>query len=156
MEILVMNRARAITYSHKYHEEKSVLISINNIIDEPAHISRKTENGILAVLRLFFDDVDYGNTAMTTSDANKIAEFVHRYQYSVDRIIVHCEAGQSRSAGVAAAIMLYLFGNDDLIFDDPKYRPNMFCYRKTLNALGYHTNCCTTSLGMKYPPDSKK
>ena len=47
---------------------------------------------------------------------------------------MHCEAGQSRSAGVAAAIMKYLYNNDTDIFNNRYYKPNMLCYRKVLNA----------------------
>lgn len=136
MEILVMNRRDAISYSHQKHPEKSIVISINNVEDLPAGIIKNTENGIHDVLRLFFDDVDDGAAAMSENDALKIATFVCRYTNTdIDRIIVHCGAGQSRSAGVAAAIIKYLYGNDSCIFNDRRYRPNMLCYRKTLFAL---------------------
>ena len=137
MEVLVMNRSAAIAYGYKRHDEKSIVVSINNLDDYPAKIKTSVDNGIVSVLRLFFDDIDSGSTAMTPDDANKIANFVRFYQHSVDRIIVHCEAGVSRSAGVAAAIMCYLFGGDDIIFNDSKYYPNMHCYRITLHSLLY-------------------
>ena len=49
--------------------------------------------------------------------------------------LVHCGAGQSRSAGVAAAILKWMTGSDAQIFDNRKYTPNMRCYRLVLEAL---------------------
>ena len=56
-------------------------------------------------------------------------------------LIVHCSAGISRSAGVAAAIHEALgwpianTRNSD-VFRDGKFAPNMHCYRTMLRALG--------------------
>ena len=41
------------------------------------------------------------------------------------------------NAGVAAAIMKALFGDDWEVFDNPKYVPNMTCYRTVLDAFYY-------------------
>ena len=48
-------------------------------------------------------------------------------------MIVHCDAGISRSSGVAAAILKAKTGDDSQIFNNPKYRPNMRCYRIVLD-----------------------
>ena len=50
-------------------------------------------------------------------------------------MIIQCDAGVSRSAGVAGALMKYYNGDDSEIFENPKYRPNMRCYRTMLNEL---------------------
>ena len=50
----------------------------------------------------------------------------------VDTIIVHCNAGISRSSGVCAAIMKAMTGDDSLIFENPKYLPNTTCYKVVL------------------------
>ena len=68
---------------------------------------------------------------MNNDDAQKVCDFV-KANDNVD-IIVHCDAGISRSAGVAAAIMKYLTGSDMEIFKNGKYQPNMWCYRKVLS-----------------------
>ena len=39
-----------------------------------------------------------------------------------------------KNAWVAAAIMNALFGDDWEVFDNPKYVPNMTCYRTVLDA----------------------
>lgn len=91
-------------------------------------------------LSLTFDDVDFedrvkGEFPITDNQALDIARFVKSLPPTIDSIIVHCEAGVSRSAGVAAAIMKWMWNDDSQIFDQPSYRPNMMCYRKVLNAL---------------------
>ncbi len=66
--------------------------------------------------------------------AQNIFDFVEIYKKDVNLIIVHCEAGISRSAGVAGALSLIYNGSDEYYFK--KYLPNMFVYRKILNM--YH------------------
>jgi len=62
-------------------------------------------------------------------------------EWNIDTIICHCEAGQSRSAGVAAALANFLNGNDMEFFNSSgvygvkKYTPNMHVYRTMLNVL---------------------
>lgn len=53
-------------------------------------------------------------------------------------MLVHCEAGISRSAGVAAAaaISKYLDQDDLTIFNSHSYYPNFLCYYYVLEALG--------------------
>ena len=65
------------------------------------------------------------------SYAEKILEFVSTYALEVDLIVVHCEAGISRSAGTASALSLIYNGEDQYYFDH--YLPNMLVYRKILN-----------------------
>ena len=57
-------------------------------------------------------------------------------QYPDCDILIHCDAGISRSAGVAAAILEAWGGNPRTLFDSPWYEPNLHCYRVTLKALG--------------------
>ena len=64
----------------------------------------------------------------------KIAKFVMRHKDSIEQIIVHCDMGISRSAGVAGAIAKYLNNDDNKFFMAP-YTPNMTCYHKVLFAL---------------------
>ncbi len=71
--------------------------------------------------------------------ANNIVNFVNNFN-EIDTIIVHCDAGQSRSAGVAAAIAKFFNGDDEQFFSgggmygSPRYTPNRLAYRKVLQA----------------------
>ena len=70
------------------------------------------------------------------SHADKILEFVSTYALDIDLIVVHCEAGISRSAGCAAALSLIYNKEDQYYFDN--YLPNMLVYRKIINRAVYH------------------
>ena len=71
---------------------------------------------------------------ITDEDASRIAKTVKKYKNKVQQIIVHCDVGISRSAGVAGAIAKYLNNDDNKFFMAP-YCPNMTCYTKVLFAL---------------------
>ena len=77
----------------------------------------------------------WNDNGITKEQAKQIATFVKKHYGNVEQIIVHCEAGISRSAGVAAAILKYFTNDDSQIFDSYKYRPNTLCYRNVLEAL---------------------
>ena len=133
--ITVTNRANMINFSLAPHKDKTAVISISDEDKEPPDLFNHPKNGIIAQCKLRFGDADNEENGMTEADAAKIAEFVNTAGANADRIIVHCEAGVSRSAGVAAAIMKFLTGDDKAIFNNRKYVPNMFCYRLVLDAL---------------------
>ena len=68
-----------------------------NLTDEDADIIESEYNGIEKILRLQFNDSDKDD-GITHNDAKAIAEFV-KNESIYERIIVHCGAGRSRSAG---------------------------------------------------------
>ena len=139
----VMSREMAIQYCMSPHSKEAVMISISDPrMEYCAEPFISETNKVKDILRLCFSDADqpgpdvYGNPVgindlMTDDDARRIVGFVCKYQ-DID-IIVHCDAGISRSAGVAAAILKLLTGSDFQIFDCPYYHPNMWCYRKVIN-----------------------
>ena len=143
--VTVMSRNNAIEYCNNRHDNKVVIISISTPRRKYSNRPFKSDvNGVIDILRLRFFDADkpmkmlgYGdvswNELITEKDALKISEFVKKY--SGYDIIVHCDAGVSRSAGVAAAILKYLYNDDTEIFGRLYYHPNMLCYRRTLEAL---------------------
>lgn len=69
----------------------------------------------------------------TDKDAENILDFVKSCKEATDLIVVHCEAGISRSAGVAGALSLIYNGSDKEFFSG-YFHPNMLVYRKILNA----------------------
>ena len=139
MQIVVMSQSKAEEYAMQEHTEKSVIVSITCHCTFEAFIIPNRLNNIVDILRVQFEDTDskeieYGG--ITEHDAIIIRDFINKYKdnSNIDKIIVHCHAGQSRSAGVAAAIMKYLNNDDTPIFNNHKYTPNMLCYRRVLNA----------------------
>lgn len=138
MNIKVMPRSDCVRYCHKPHNEKSIIVSINT----PRECYKTSpfgneENGVLSVLRLCFDDVDKKTiNCMNANHARVIKDFIAGFSDRDDlAVIVHCDAGVSRSAGVAAALSKYYNGDDSYFFDSGIYRPNMLCYRTMLNEL---------------------
>jgi len=133
MVINIMSRSKAKSASYKL-PCRTAIISINNLEDKTPHFSGDTN--LVAVLPLVFDDVRGDESGcMNEDDAILIKNFINNVGDKIDRLIVHCEFGVSRSSGIAAAILKALSGNDSAIFDDPKYVPNMHCYRLVLNSL---------------------
>ena len=134
VKVIVMNRKEAEKYSFRTHFDESAMISVSTPDERyNLNIYGSLYNRIKRILRLEFDDVDRGSLAMTEEDAASIAEFVEENKGRT--IIVHCDAGISRSAGIAAAIMKHYNGDDSPIFNNPWYCPNMLCYRMVLEQL---------------------
>jgi predicted protein tyrosine phosphatase len=134
MIVEVMNRQQAKRESFKQERMITSIVSITDCDKLMNHFNNA--GWIRGVLHLSFDDVERGEpNCMIEWDAIQIAQWVNMVKDKVERIIVHCEAGVSRSAGVAAAIMKFLNGDDMPIFQNGRFCPNMTCYRLTLNAL---------------------
>lgn len=112
--------------------DDTLIISISNIDQSTPKINANN------ILLLHFDDEEKPHAnAMTELDAKKIVDIVKLHKNKINEIIVHCGAGVSRSAGVAAALGKWLNGDDGFIFNNFKYCPNFTCYRLVLNeALG--------------------
>jgi predicted protein tyrosine phosphatase len=135
MIVEIMGREEAQDYSYLQHDEKAAVISILNIDGGFADFRNNPDNGIEAVCRVYFNDVELDKlNCITDADADIIASFVREIADSANKLIVHCEYGVSRSAGIAAAIMKFLTGDDLPIFNNPLYRPNVTCYRKLMAA----------------------
>lgn len=126
----VLNRKSAsnLTYSDDMFYD-CLIISITDCFSVPVKFNTHNPH-IKGILRVQFDDVDFGETnCITREDADKIVEWVMKNKEKANVIIVQCEAGISRSAGVCAALMKIINGDDSDIFDDPRFCPNMSCYR---------------------------
>jgi predicted protein tyrosine phosphatase len=82
---------------------KEICISISDPDAQPANISPDFE----AVLRLHFDDVTQrgveSDILFEASHAVAISKFLDNWP-NVDRIVVHCNMGVSRSPGVALGL----------------------------------------------------
>jgi predicted protein tyrosine phosphatase len=89
----------------------------------------------VAVLRMEFHDTDNASVGITEAQGEEIVAFVKKYsEYPphVGLIVCNCEAGLSRSAGVAAALAKWLTGDDTPFF--AHFIPNRLVYRRVLEA----------------------
>ena len=137
MNVQIMSRMMITEFASESHNERIGVVSISDPDKENPDLTSNSNNNIVQVLQLKFADVELGQPdCITDEQANSIVKFLlgDCVYFCVKRIIVHCEAGVSRSAGVGAAIMKYLNGSDWEVFDSPRFRPNMTCYRKVLDA----------------------
>jgi len=119
------------------------VISITNTYSKD--VSIKISTNLKGLLRLKFDDIEKDEIkdnvnykAISNKQAKYIVNFVNNIKNEIDLLIVQCEAGLSRSVGVAAAISLFINGTEGEFFSlkRPSYYPNMKCYRAVLEAFG--------------------
>lgn len=146
MRIKVFDRKRAVEQSRVDFAEDKIIISISTPGEEFPEFYEQNYS-ILDILFLSFYDIEDENEIRSVATdgqifnddmAAQIAEFVRFWSKKNDNvnIWVHCDAGVSRSAGVAAALQKYFYGDDSMYFsNDGKYFPNMLCYTKTLEKL---------------------
>ena len=161
MRIEICSFSTIETIAKTEFEPGTYLISIRDSVAEQPVLEFKPDK----ILWLVFDDIgeelltdtpmqktldDEIHTAdmdfrlVSDNDAKRIADFVLCNQNNINVLICQCECGQSRSAGCAAAISEFLYGNGIEIFADDRYHPNKMVYRKTLAALiDRQENTCT-------------
>ena len=137
-------RSRRDVGSHQGIEngESVAIISIADPHDPHPFIVEWPE--LKEVLRLSFHDVDNQwwddqgmpdkFRLMSDEDGERVAAFVNKHK-DVDLLIVQCEAGISRSSGMAAAILKHLTGDDSQIFGNRRFLPNRWVNKKTREAL---------------------
>lgn len=127
-------------YSRQHIELRSaddvphIIISVSTD-DEQANF--KTNELTKGVLRLRFHDKDVVGSFTSEEDlftevhAHMILDFVKEHK-DVERIVIHCDAGHSRSPAIAAALCR-VHGMDDSMWFRAK-NPNKRVYRKILDA----------------------
>ena len=138
----VMSRASAIwlfgrQFTEQRNPPKTAMISISSLDQQTPDFNMDGSNGLIKTCLMSFDDEEQGTPGcIEQKDAEKIADFVRSIENNneIERLVVHCGAGVSRSAGVAAACSLYLLGDDSEFFSS-RYCPNRTCYRMVLDAL---------------------
>lgn len=81
------------------------------------------------VLTLLFDDIVTkveGAVLFNDDMADKIIEFIERNKKTVDTLLIHCYAGQSRSRAVGAFAVEMLGGDNSKYFEEST--PNQYIY----------------------------
>ena len=144
MNIKVMSRSEVKRFTHSHIglnndklKDQYFIISISDQYQNSPKFD--VDPDCLGICYLHFDDVEKGEqNCITETDVYYLELFLSRafnkYPH-VENIIVHCGAGVSRSAGMAAALMKFYNNDDTSIFDNSKYCPNMTVYRMVLNKL---------------------
>jgi predicted protein tyrosine phosphatase len=118
------------------HEVPHVIISITSTPEDLALL--RANDHCRGTLRLSFLDADehseprVGGELFSLDQAVQIWNFVERHRRDIQRIVVHCDAGISRSPAVAAALAHVLNGNNEEFFSG-KYAPNARVYRLLLD-----------------------
>lgn len=107
-----------------------VVISITTSPTDEARIPPSPQ--CLGILRLAFFDSDLPpdeegpDGLFSQSDARRIWDFVFAHHGQLRCIVLHCNAGLSRSPGVATALAKVLRGDDQEFF--LRFRPNRRVY----------------------------
>ena len=110
-----ISKKKAEAFSDTKDSEKRILISITT-----PGVARSTGYCTPAklhidawrdILRLEFHDVEpeldgYDYVIFNDEDAKKIFEFLKKHETEIDEVVVHCEAGISRSAAVSKFISI--------------------------------------------------
>lgn len=116
-------------------DEPYIVISIT---DPNTPDARVAESSLcIDVLRLkFHDSGDYGQplrdtVVMTNEHARSILDFIGKHRDDISTIICQCEAGMSRSAGVAAALSHILQGQNKYFYAN--FEPNKWVYRTIID-----------------------
>ncbi len=145
IDILVLNRDKAKTYQC---DKKHIYISVKCPYDSEGWAKLpKNKNRVQTLLLAFDDWDDYQRNKILTEHkdnpkvakmvffskdhARSIVSLVKEYKDKVDVIICQCDAGISRSAGIAAALSKCIRGRDEEYFE--KYLPNRRVYRMIFN-----------------------
>ena len=132
---------------------KTAVISIADANDNFAELGNKPEH----LLQLHFNDIDadvfkdeLGRKPtdaeikeieqkyhmLSDAQAKEIATFYHQISRdNVDLLICQCEHGQSRSAGVMAAILEHRCRQGIQVFANDNYYPNKTIFKKVLKQL---------------------
>lgn len=144
VNIMVCDYRTAFEYVYNHSDKDDTnLYSIISIQENHGDVGfgfeYKAGGRCVSALNISFSDCDdklVGSEMklMTDEDALRIKEFIENIPDEVEDLIIHCHAGVSRSAAVAAAISLVYKGDDKKYFSS--HVPNRYVYRKVLKAFG--------------------
>ena len=137
MKVEIRSLQEILTFKRLKIDENVAIVSIRCPDEDKLDFSE--HSNIIDVLTLKFNDIDRDYPdypAPKQEDFKGLKEFINLNKSRVDRIIVHCHAGISRSSACASAICKYLNIKDSFIWDSAKYHPNPLVFKLSLNELG--------------------
>ncbi|MGZ3530465.1 MAG: hypothetical protein ACXVAR_03095 [Vulcanimicrobiaceae bacterium] len=125
MKISIMSRVQAERYRP---DGRAAIISITDADPFGSRPAGFEADWYAMVHREQFDDIhDDGDpyfTAISWVQAERIAAFIQcAHESEIDELVIHCEAGISRSAGIAVAACS-IIGIDDEFCYEGERRPN--------------------------------
>lgn len=150
MKIVILSRLMAEKIDSDL-DKPHAIISITDTREKDANVGNHPK--CRGVLFLKFRDFDlskmsiaarmqidklYPEEAMNEFQAESMVNFVRDMMNEIEMLVVHCDAGVSRSAGAGAALAKCINGDDQWVFDSPLYLPNMYVYRLVFNAWWYN------------------
>ena len=93
------------------------------------------------ILLLHFQDIidDKRVEAFASEQAEQIVHFWKQIcdDEQIECVFVCCDAGMSRSPAIAAALLREQGQNDDCIWSNAEYDPNLLVYRRLCHAFGH-------------------
>lgn len=151
MKVEIMSREALIKLAQEPFADNTAIISITDTEDEDVVLRHQPDR----LLRLKFDDVsdeifeELLGRKPNVREMHQINSRFHRLDNTQTKLmadfilslknkgtlICQCEYGESRSAGVAAAVKEYYYGKGVNVFADARYYPNKHVYRKLLGSL---------------------
>ena len=107
------------------------------VLSSAGEIDGTKLHGLNYVFRQY-EDLDYEcpGRSFSEEDAEAFALFVKALDSSLQTLYCCCDAGESRSPAVAAAVMRYFRSDDMPLWRNPRYHPNMLVYAMLTRALG--------------------
>lgn len=126
--IVVMSREKAKKFKC---EDNWAAISVSSKSDMFPELDASKRQGLL---QLCFDDISFPHTIpkglklFNLELAREVVDFVNLHENNIETLLVHCEAGLSRSPAIAAAISeIFEIGSAEFYFE--KYMPNILVYK---------------------------
>lgn len=139
MYINVLSREKAVKLSYSCKED-IVIISISTPLDARPKFCDNPH--IKGIFRMSFYDVMEGDAQdyepPKESDFVGLKRFIDENKEKIDGIIVHCDAGISRSAGCAMAVADYVGCENIVRTQGGHFRPNFTVYDCTRKELGIY------------------
>ena len=129
MELIILSKDKVINFTSPLRYAVIGAVS-------PRDTHPPLQEGYVARVQLYFYYIDFEHSSYPTikeQDAVDVLDFVEKYKDKVDLFVIHCNAGISRSSGVAAALSFIYNGDDSWVFNDRRYLPNMKVREKILS-----------------------